>query len=339
MKYREIGSEFWDVPTQKTENSLFPDYTQWYISGRSALQAITRELEGCHSVAMPAWCCYSMVKPFIEKGFDVHYYPVYWNNGLTIEIDYNCDVVFLIDYFGYTSNYEHIHDNNCIIVRDVTHSLLSSNYTDADFYFGSLRKWCGVWTGGYAWAEDGRILEQGKDSEGRYKDLRKSAMQLKKSYINNALDCNGIQIVDKKYLSIFSEAESLLEDIDVVSADPRDVNLAKRLNVNFIKTIRRNNARILINAFHDWLIFPDLKRTDCPLFVPIIVPDGKRDKLRNYLIKNDIYCPIHWPISEYHKLDDLSKELYDNELSLVCDQRYSDEDMKFIVETINNFLG
>ena len=32
---------------------------------------------------------------------------------------------------------------------------------DADYYFGSLRKWAGFWTGGFAFAKEGRKLSQG----------------------------------------------------------------------------------------------------------------------------------------------------------------------------------
>ena len=30
----EVGGEFWDVPTCGGKNSLFPDKTKWFLSGR-----------------------------------------------------------------------------------------------------------------------------------------------------------------------------------------------------------------------------------------------------------------------------------------------------------------
>ena len=78
------------------------------------------------------------------------------------------------------------------------------------------------------------------------------------------------------------------------------------------------------------------------MFVPVLVPDGKRNELRRHLINNEIYCPIHWPVSEYHmggshKLDDKTENIYANELSLVCDQRYIEEDMNRMVDVIREF--
>ena len=330
---REIGSEFWDVPIVAFGNALFPESTQWFLSGRSALQAIIKDLGGARSVSLPSWCCDSMIKPFVDAGMDVHFYPVYWQNGLIQEIKQNSDVLFLMDYFGYTTVAPDLKSYKGKIIRDVTHSIFSKTYSDADYYFGSLRKWCGVWTGGYAWTREGHGLSMEKSDDLGYISLREKAMILKNSYIH------GWGVTDKVYLELFDKAEDALEHVDTAPAADRDVELAKKLNVDFIKNQRRANAEVLRRAFSDWLIFPNLALTDIPMFVPVLVPDGKRDALRRYLIKNEIYCPIHWSVSEYQRLDERTEHIYKNELSLVCDQRYTEEDMYRMVEAIKAFIG
>ncbi len=330
--YKEIGSEFWNVPTRDEKNNLFPGNTQWFLSGRNALMAIVGELEGCKTVAVPSWCCDSIIKPFADAGIRIVFYPVYWRKKLFCEISRDCDVLFLMDFFGYSSFDSGINDYRGIVIRDVTHSLFSAVYTDADYYFGSLRKWCGVWTGGYAWTKDGHQIQAECSEEKRYVNLRQKAMQLKKSYINE-------ENKDKGYLTLFSEAEELLESNKGVSfAAERDIRLAYHLDYEMIKTMRRQNAGIIQSAFHDWLMFPSMSLTDCPMFVPVLVPDGKRDALRQHLTRNSIYCPVHWPVSDYHKLTDEERYIYDNGLSIVCDQRYSSEDMEHIVKTIEEFM-
>ena len=77
---------------------------------------------------------------------------------------------------------------------------------------------------------------------------------------------------------------------------------------------------------------------DCPLFVPVIIKNGKRDALKNYLLENQIYSPVHWPVSKFHKLKKEEKNIYDNELSIVCDQRYDKDDMQRILNVITNFM-
>jgi len=331
---KEIGSEFWDVPINKEQNTIFPKHAQWFISGRSALKSIIKDIMVYkpNTVAMPSWCCDSMVKPFVRAGINVRFYPVYWEKRLIQEPDYNQDVLFLMDYFGYTEPLPDITGYQGVVIRDITHSVFSTTYTDADYCFGSLRKWCGVWTGGYAWANDRHSLLIGDSDINSYTELRMQAMQLKGSYISG----NGV--TDKEYLSIFEKAEAALDDTNIDPAAKRDVFLARHLDVAFIRKRRRKNAVVLRESFPDWLVFPKLKDDDCPMFVPVLVPDGKRDDLHRYLIRNGIYCPVHWPINKHHKLDNRERYLYDNELSLVCDQRYTKEDMMRIVETIHSFL-
>jgi len=329
---REIGSEFWDVPKTENDNRVFSESMQWFLSGRSALQAIIAEFRNCHTVALPSWCCDSMVKPFIDVGMKVHFYPVYIDEVFVQDVRFDCDVLFLMDYFGYEGRPLDLSGYRGVIIRDVTHSLFSSIYTDADYYFGSLRKWCGVWTGGYAWAKDGRQFQVDMNTHDRgYTELRKKAMELKCEYIN----AHG---TDKSYLGVFGEAEEALESVGIVPAANQDVNAAMKLDVNYVKVQRRKNAEILRSAFPDWLIFKKMKDTDCPMFVPVLVPNGERNELRRHLINNEIYCPIHWPVSEYHQLGDKKIEnLYANELSLVCDQRYTEEDMNRMVDVIQAF--
>ena len=329
---REIGSEFWDVPTTNNGNDYFPESIQWFLSGRSALQAIIKVLGGVRSVSLPSWCCDSMIKPFLNSGIDIHFYPVYWQKGLIQEIDLNSDALLLIDYFGHTSSSPDLGNYKGIIIRDVTHSIFSSGYSDADYYFGSLRKWCGVWTGGYAWTKDGRNLPMKHEDDFGYVPLREKAMQLKNSYIH------GWGVNDKAYLGIYEKAEEALEEVGIAPANYRDVELAKRIDIKFVMDRRRKNAEVLRAAFTDWLVLPRISPTDTPMFVPVLVPDGKRNELRRYLIEHEIYCPIHWPVSELHRVDPRTSFIYENELSLVCDQRYNENDMNRMVETIKVFM-
>lgn len=325
----EIGSEFWNVPASGNGSGLFPPHTQWFLSGRSALRSIVRELSDCHTVAMPSWCCDSMVEPFLEAGFQVRFYPVYWDGGLIQEPYTDCDVLFLMDYFGHTGQQCVPRACSSVLIRDLTHSLFSTPCVDADYCFGSLRKWCGVWTGGYAWTRDGRVLSAGEAEDGVYIALRRDAMERKAAYI-----CGGSG--GKDYLELFAQAEDRLERTGIAPAAQRDILLAQTLDVAGIQTRRRTNAETLRSAFAEWLLFPEMEETDCPMFVPVLVPDGRRDKLRSGLIRHEIYCPVHWPVSSCHRLDARERVLYENELSLVCDQRYTVENMQRMVNVIHS---
>lgn len=328
---REIGSEFWQVETCIKSNSLFPESISWYLSGRSALRAIItqiKEKEEVHTVALPSWCCDSMITPFLEEGITVSFYPVFFQNGALvqdIDIAKHADILFVMDYFGYARNATF--DFHGTVIRDQTHSILTKEYKDADYYFGSLRKWSGFLTGGFAW---GTLQKSTTTVNSYYISLRKEAMRQKALYISQ-------KSAEKNYLSIFSEAENCLEMREIGEADKDDIERAKYFDVDFVKTRRRQNAALLLDAFSDIAVFPHLNPNDCPLFVPILVPGGQRDALRRHLIAHEIYCPIHWPVSPYHKLNDTTAALYSNELSLICDQRYGEEDMNRIISAIKKF--
>lgn len=336
----EIGSEFWSVPTSETANHLFPEDAQWYLSGRSALTAILLELKNCHTAALPSWCCDSVISPFLNAGMEVKFYPVYFDKEFVQELRFDCDILFVMDFFGFTGSESDLSGFRGTVIRDATHSLFSKDYSDADYCFGSLRKWCGVWTGGYAWAKDGHRLPADDNNAEEYLFYRRKGMELKTQYVCSA-DSGNYDRAVKEHLRYFAEAEQLLDSslaASIAPADERDVFLAAHLDREFIVRCRRTNARILMDAFPDLLVFPELGENDCPMFVPILVPDGRRNALRQHLIDREIYCPVHWPVSGYHKLGEREAFLYNSGLSLVCDQRYGPEDMHRVVRTVKAFL-
>lgn len=334
MIKKEIGSEFWDIPVSNKKNAIFDNAT-WFVSGRAAFRAILQQIKiqiGIHKsvkVALPSFLCESMILPLVKEDIKYMYYPVEFKNN-TFQYDYSnvgdCNVILVIDYFGYETTVNNFPRFEKIIVRDLTHSIFTKKYDDADYYFGSLRKWAGFKCGGFAFKKSGKIFEP-IESPGDYVFLRQRAMNLKERYING-------EEKSKDYLKIFAEAESLLDECIISHSILDDINSAVFFDIKNIKSLRRKNARILIDGLKEYCIIDWLGKNDCPLFVPILYK--KRDKLRKYLIEKAIYCPIHWP--KPFKETGMSDALYEQELSLVCDQRYTTDDMKRIVKTIKDFI-
>ena len=333
--YQEIGSEFWDIPIGVEQNHLFSERTKWFLSGRTALRYILKNIKKthlCRTASLPSWCCDSMIRPFLEEGYQVSFYSVYWKHNelhMDIKDSIQSDVTLLMDYFGFIREYN-IDKKSCgIIIRDVTHSLFSMKDKTADYYFGSLRKWAGFYTGGFAWSDKEWMECVIGELDERYVNMRKMAMEAKFDYINQ-------RSMDKSYLSAFRKAEEYLEQSkDICPASYEDMSFARYIDVSLVRKKRRENAQILLDNLEEYIIFKDIQAEECPMFVPILVEN--RDDLRNYLIAHDIYCPVHWPISECHKLTEKERYIYEHELSLVCDQRYHSEAMIRMIETIQKF--
>lgn len=321
---REIGSEFWSIPVLDKKNNFFPDNAVWFLSGRSALRAIIQDIKkkgDIHTAALPSWCCDSMIYPFLIEGLKVSFYPVFADYEVKREIISQNDVTLIMDYFGYQSDQE-IYDS--IIIRDLTHAVFNNNYQNADYYYGSLRKWCGFLTGGFAFG-----IKEPDIVNNDYVSLRKEAMKKKEDYITGLTD-------SKEYIDIFAKAEKILDSCEIAQAAQSDIENVSKLDVDFIVKRRKENASILLEQLSNLAIFKEIKENDCPLFVPIRLHD--RDKLKNYLIQKQIYCPVHWPLTEYHDISDNDKKIYNEELSLVCDQRYSCDDMYRLAEEVKRGL-
>lgn len=365
----EIGSEFWDATDTGRKKYL--------ISGRAALEYIIRDIRmeyKVDSVLMPSYSCHTMIEPFVRHGIRVCFYDVFYDrdHGLCVEfLENDADtrgcgnrIFYYMTYFGFSQfsgiEAEKIREKFDLIIDDRTHSWLSSDSarTDlcADYTYTSFRKWTGVYGIAEATKKSGGFAPRVGIVGEEYTRKRKKAMGLKANYIrqlDNIESDNGVVSVQniervqnnkKSFLERFGDAETYLGK-EYIGYTPTPECAWQFLNVDweFLKDRRRNNSDILIDGLKDVpeviLLFDKRKKTDTPLFVPILIEKG-RDELRDYLIKHQVYCPIHWPISDYHQgISERAKNLYRKELSLICDQRYTEDDMKYIVYLIRDYFG
>lgn len=353
---KEIGSEFWTgCSLQGKHGCEWPNSLDWplreTLSGRVALDYIVEKLveEGKCSVYMPSYCCHTMIEPFLKHGVSVVFYDVVpTESGLWRVFDHNhgCDVVFLMDYFGFVSaeTAEIAKEQNVkgkCVIYDATHSVYSDfNYSDCDYVFGSYRKWMDV-NCGFVSVSGKAEIGFGNDWKqfDAYVDLRTRMFDLKGRYMDN-------EVVDKhQFLNWINEAEEMLEkEYHHFLPDQRSIEVLRQTDRPCLVQTRRHNANILMKGIADLSdervrCFVDKIGThDTPLFVPLFVRKEYRNELRRFLIEHSIYCPVHWPLSDLHTINQAATEVYQSELSLLCDQRYDHFDMYRIVETIKEYL-
>lgn len=326
----EIGSEFW----QKYDRSNKHDGSEVVVlSGRTALDFIIRDLKESgdfRSIMLPSYCCDSMIEPFVRNSIEVSFYPVSYQ-GITFP-ENDKDAILLLDYFGYVDDQitriaKLAKDNGQIVIYDGTH-YLGERAIFADYIFCSYRKWlfcnyASVIKVGGQW----NILCPTHTNKA-YIELREKAAELKQNYIYKGVGEKNT------YLNMFSDAEELLEQ-DYMDYFGEKVEC----NKTYIADVRRKNAKKLVEGLREikeitlWREF--VSDIDTPLFVPILVEKRIRNELRKYMIENQIYCPIHWPMTNLHST---ANDLFDMELSLVCDQRYSFDEIDREIEVIKNFF-
>lgn len=319
---REIGSEFHKMTIEKGNGFTIPRPGSFVFSGRTALEVVLRNLSDLHTVLIPSYCCESMIIPFAAAGFDIKFYEVDWIDGLKIKLDGTADILLWCNYFGYKND---LPEFDGIVIEDITHSLLSSKpaHSHSDYLVASLRKWEPIYCGGYCSVEFDGVIPPAE-----FVNCKSMAMDYKTEYLNNPHQ-------EKKeiYLQMFENSNLwLAENFSGLSIDPWSLNYISHMDIINQRRIRKENAHLLYEELSGKVqfMFPELDM-DCPLFVPILLPN--RDKVRAFLTNNDIYCPIHWP-----KPKGAESNIYDLELSLICDQRYGIEDMGRIVSTLKNVI-
>lgn len=340
---KEIGSEFWASPQKRCDKHFF-------LSGRTALEYIIRDIiaQGVvKSALLPSYCCHTMIEPFVRHGFSLRFYDVFYSKEqgrLCAELPsyQENEVLFYMSYFGFSPimglDFKKLKERYQIVIDDRTHSWLRTApfQAQADYSFTSFRKWCALSGVAEACKYKGRFSnEAGEKTNERYISMRDSAFGEKADYMSRGGDKTA-------FLQRFGEAESLLEeDYEGYRPSCRAMDTLFSADWEAIRRRRRENARLLLDGLAGIkgiaVPFLQLDDGDVPLFVPVLVENG-RDALRRYLVEHEVYCPVHWPKSQLHTpLSERASRIYDEELSLLCDQRYGREEMEHIVSLIANY--
>jgi hypothetical protein len=346
MKTKEIGSEFWDAEI----SGAFSTNRKTYLSGRTALAAIISDLKsrGARRVCLPDYCCESMIEPFLRQGMQICFYPVQQNEtSLTFSLEKveNCDAVLLVNYFGFMDSETKASMRKCreagkSVILDLTHAVFfdDEEYC-ADYIFGSYRKWTGV-EAGFSSGKRQPQLESWRLNEtgSKYLMLRQEARQIKYEFVTGGYSDEDMR---RKQLSLFEKAEELLDKEYLSDTDEKNKARIRSLDTDYIRDKRRNNAKTLY-AFSSQLklcrlMFSALSDNVIPLTVPILVTEGRRDSLRTFLRERGVFCPVHWPLTSLHKAEKGALELYREELSLICDQRYDVSDMARMMEMVKKW--
>ncbi len=347
---REIGSEFW---LEREPAAVSQRDGCYVLSGRTAIDLIIQDIaktRAVRKVYMPAWGCDSMIAPFQERGIDVRFYDVELNtdNNKSVKsgksvVNYktntdctdDTDVFYVTNYFGYENTLpietvKEFKAKGAIILYDRTHSFLMENdpYLElADYSFASIRKWMGV--------IGGAVVQGVKDFQLKpyhYLECKEQAMRMKKAFIE------GDTIIDKQaFLSLYGEfGHHLVEDYQYYEMDDLSYALYKSEDFAAMRHKRRENAKYLHENLKGVRFLGEMTDNAVPLFVPVFFETTEqRNAIRKKLIEAQIYSPIHWPKPAQIPADFAVNKIYDTELSLICDQRYTTEDMARIVAIIN----
>lgn len=337
-----IGGEFeisFDNIINKVpiKDNIFISKNVLYSTGRGALYYILQDIKKNNplfrTILLPDFLCSSIIDTVEAVNFSIEYYHIKENlypdlNNLLTNLHDN-KVLLLIDYFSLINLEPYIKEiknvSKACIIFDKVQSLFSIKEKSlADYCFTSFRKWFAVPDGAiiesqifkYIKAPINNSFVNYKISGSVLKDLR-----------NNLFDCDDI------YLSLFKQGEEILNQNYLGLISDLTKNLLNNIDLDEIKAKRMKNYKYLydnvINLGYKTLAW---EGNSTPLFLPIFIKD--RNLLREAFFKEKIYTPIHWTKST--KVDSV-QILYNTELSLIIDQRYSISDMNRIIEVLKKW--
>lgn len=337
----EIGSEFHYMIQEEGKGVQLPKGIEDYVysfSGRTAIEIILNNIS-IKKVMLPSYCCDSMIEPFRRANIEIEFYSVYYDQGLKVELNIrkDTDCILWCNYFGFSleiPDIKYFLEQGGIVIEDITHSFFSrkSYHEESHYLVASLRKWEPILCGGLSFSKVNKLLYVPTEKPNTlFLEMKRNAMKLKKKYLEGEKN-----VSKQEYLQLFNESNKwLARNYSNYSIDKESLQYLVHVDSEKHRVQRIKNAKLLYDGLKKHsdikFLFP-VEKMECPLFVPVIIKNDIRAKIWRKLIENEIYCPIHWPRPK----ENCESNLYDIELSLVCDQRYNERDMKRIIDILNN---
>lgn len=286
-------------------------------------------------VILPDYLCSSIAQVLIEKKINNTFYKVTENllpdeNDLFEKIK-EPKVVLLIVYFGLVSvkhvakKIKEYSPESVVILDDVQNFYGTEYYSFADYRFTSYRKWFAVPDGANVFSKNEKIMPTTKKNTfAQYK----FAGNLLKNY------CSWID--DELCLELLNKGETVLDSEYDVSCSDISRSLIKNIPFDEIARKRKENAAYLHKRLLDLEVKHLYNEESVPLFVPIFLDN--RTEVRRNMFSNNIFTPVHWPYESEILNGKNKNNLYDTELSLICDQRYLEEDMEKQIEVLKKCI-
>ena len=337
-KSKVIGGEFKihaDILQRGNISNSEPVYSLGRTCFYAILEQIRTKVRG-GGVLLPDYLCGSVAKVPPQLNIPFKHYHI--GSDFLPDMDEIMNilahndkqwVVLLIAYFGLVDlndTIATIHREfplTTIIVDDVQNYYGFGQHSYYDYCFTSYRKWFAVPDGADVLAKNGTRALPGFTEQPNYVQYK---------IAGNLLKNHGDIIDETVALELIEKGEAIMDRGYLYRCSDISCELYKKIDFDMVKTKRRTNAKILHEGLEQLNVQHLYDEDKTPLFVPIIVQN--RDRLRKRFFSENIFTPVHWPV-ESEELQG-ANELYETELSLICDQRYDEADMERILRVIND---
>lgn len=304
------------------------------VNARSGLSLLIKLLSPEH-VWMPSYFCGPVLKAVDERMAEVRLYEVDYDLTMPssewLDSVQPNDLVVVVDYFGFPCAQELKHlakEQGAWVLEDACQALLSEDVGRfADFVLYSPRKFLGVPDGGIL------VCNHAIECSTFTMEPLPQKWWLKTfaaSVLRREFDLHG---GDRRWFELFQESEIEGPIGPYAMSELSQALLQHSFDYSKIAEARVKNYKMLAEGLGELGLFPFLPEGVVPLGFPIRIKN--RDRVRHALFKHEIYLPVHWPIEGYvpEKFRE-SHRLASELVTLPCDQRYTDSDMKRIIRCV-----
>lgn len=339
----EFGSDFHFIDSYNSGRAHLTDVFRGAIllaDGRQCIVVLIRQY-GWKRIWMPDYFCYEVIDTIKEQtGIEVIFYednPLHEGQVEKLPFEEG-DALLRMNFFGMRG----LRNNKnipCPVIEDHSHDPFGhwALYSNADWCISSIRKILPLPEGGMMWSPKGHQLSielsTSEDNE-KIAAFRWEGMEMKSAYLK------GKSVNKGEFRKHYTETEEWFDGAEPVLIDSRSKDVVtKQLDINLWQGAKRMNWQILqslVNKDVCHVLKPE--EDTCTSFALILLFDSRerRDAVRKQLIEACVYPAILWAVPNI--VSAASKEFSERMLSIHCDGRYTEQDVRQLADIINDTL-
>ncbi|MFT5635028.1 MAG: hypothetical protein ACI89T_000459 [Cognaticolwellia sp.] len=292
-------------------------------NGRACLNLIIKQIKPV-KVYLPFYTCDALFSPLENKNINFEFYAINENfepiNLPKIKSD---ELLIYINYFGIKDTFSNALSNKYQqnVIIDNTHQFFHYGYENS-FSFTSARKHFGVPDGAYLY---------GKIDSDLMVDIKENKNISIVHHIQRLLDEQVIA-----YQNYLKYEASLTDEITYISKLSR--RLLQEVNYKKVQKTRLENYKTLHDGLGKYnLIALDNSPVQSPFCYPLLLKNPINRKL---FYNNNIFIPTLWGDILKRDCSTFKQEVEftTNILPLPIDHRYSESEMKEIINFINEYV-
>ena len=290
-------------------------------TARNALEYILRNISVIKCLWIPYYTCDVVLEPLRKLNISYSFYSINESLELSDDIELGADEYILVtNYFGikdsYIKNLSVIYGDRLIV--DNAQAFFAEPKEGIKTVY-SPRKFVGIPDGGIAYMIDGLDVSE----------FEQDISYNRCNHLFKRLDLGA----EAGYAD-FRENSHLMKNKPILRMSNFTMNLLRSIDFDSVKRQRNENFKRLheklsgINLLH----IPDMETFACPMVYPLYSSDVA---LKKRLIENKIFVATYWPnVKAWCQAIDLEYQLAERMIALPIDQRYSTEEMDYIIKII-----